>query len=226
MHDDESQPTPPAPLAPPAPTGAPLPPVEPPKTGPSDNAIAVAGLVVAVLALVLSMIVIGGVIAFVSLTLCIIGLRRSKTLQRGRGISIAGILLSILAIMASAAALAIFYAAVTGGEEVVRDGIITTSSNTDFPPQDDLVDVVCSASNTGDVPLAIIELENKSDGRSVYSVTVEWDTNSGVVSGEVDSDFVDAGETVSLRLFERSTSGIAETCRVTRIERSGFQLFG
>lgn len=181
------------------------------------------------------MIVLGGVIAFISITLCIIGLRRSKTLHRGRGVSIAGILLSILAILASAAALAIIIATLRGGDDVVRNGIATTSTNSEFPPQDDLIDVVCSASDNGDVPLAIIELENKSTGRSIYSVTVEWDTPaganvdvgtpSGVVSGEVDSEFVDVGETVTLRLFDRSLLGIVDTCRVTRIERSGFLLF-
>lgn len=225
MHDDEQQPTPPAPRTPPAPTGAPADPINPP-TSSTDNPIAVAGLVVALLAAILSIIVIGGLIAFVSFTLCIIGLRRSKTLGRGRRLAIGGIVLSVLALLASGAVLAIIIVTLNGGDEITRNGIITTSTNTEFPPQDDLVSSDCGSSTGGDLPLAIITLENKSTGRSVYGVTVEWDTPSGVVEGEVSSDYVDAGATAELRLFERSSSGIPDTCRVTRIERSGFRLLG
>lgn len=210
---------------PPAPQGPPASPVSPPSTS-TDNPIAVAGLVVAVLALILSMIVLGGLVAFVSFTLCIIGLRRSKSLGRGRGLAITGIILSVLSLIASAAALVIIIATLNGGDEVVRNGIVTTSTNSEFPPQDDLVDSECSTSEGGDLALAIITLENKSTGRSVYGVTVEWETRSGVVSSEVSSDFVDAGSTEVLRLFGPSSSAIPETCRVTRIERSGFRLFG
>lgn len=226
MHDDDDQITPPAPRLPPAPIGTPLPPIETPESGPSDNPIAIAGLVVSLLALVLSMIVIGGVIGIVSFVLCVIGVRRSKTLGRGRGVAIGGIILSILSILASAAALVIIISSLNGGEDVIRDGIATSSTNSEFPPQDDLVDVVCSTSDNGGVPLAVVTLENKSEGRSIYSVTVEWDTASGVVSGEVSSEFIDAGESATLRLFDRSSAGVAEMCRVTRIERSGFRLLG
>jgi len=177
---------------------------------------------VALLALILSMIVVGGIIAFASLTLCIIGLRRSKVSGRGRGLAISGIALSILSMLVSGAALALLIATLSGGDEIIKDGIATTSDNTDFPPQDDLASTECSASDNGDVALAVITLENLSGGRSIYSVTVEWDTPTGVVAGEVTTDFVDAGESETIRLFDRSGRGISDTCRVTQIDRSGF----
>lgn len=226
MPNDAPESDPPQPKVPPAPSGTPLSPIDTPPTSSTDNPIAVAGLVVAVLALILSIIVLGGFIAFVSFILCVVGLRRSKTLGRGRGIAITGILLSILSLLTSVAAGAILYATLNGGDEVIRNGIATTSTNTEFPPQDDFVSIECSASESGDLPLAIITLENMSGGRSVYRVTVEWDTQTGTVSDEVASDFIDDREQTTLRLFDRSSTGLIDTCRVTRIERSGFQLFG
>lgn len=203
--------------------------------GPSskDNPIAVAGLVVSLLALVLSIIVLGGLIAFVSFVLCLIGLRRSRTIGRGRGLAIGGIVLSILSLLVSAAALAFLVATLNGGDEIVRNGIVTTSTNLEFPPQDDLVSVECTASESGNLPLAIIDLQNNSTGRSIYRVTVTWETQgnseeataAAEVSGEVRSDYIEAGETETLRLFQRSSRARVDTCRVTRIERSGFQLF-
>ena len=233
MHDDESVPDPPAPKAPPAPSGPPLSPVEPEGTSSTDNPIAVAGLVVSVLALVLSVIVLGGLIAFVSFVLCVIGLRRSKTIGRGRGLAIGGIVLSVLSLVASAAALAVLFTTINGGDEITRNGIITTSTNLEYPPQDDLVDVECTASESGNLPLAIITLQNNSTGQSVYHVTVTWETRGSSeettaatdVSGEVSSGDVEAGETETLRLFERSSRALVDSCQVTRIERWGFQLF-
>ena len=212
---------PPAPKTPPPPAGTPLPPIAP-EAQPTDNPIAVAGLVVSLLALILAIIVMGGLIAIAGFILCFIGLRRSKSLGRGRGLAITGMILSVLSIVVSGIALAILLAALSGGDETVRNGIITTSSNTEFPPQDDLAELECTASESGDVPLAIITLENMSPGRSVYGVTVEWDTPTGVIAAEVSSEFVDAGEREVLRLFERTARGVPDTCRVTRIERSGF----
>jgi hypothetical protein len=233
VHDDESVPDPPAPKTPPAPSGPPRSPLEPEGASSKDNPIAVAGLVISVLALVLSIIVLGGLIAVVSFVLCVIGLRRSKTIGRGRGLAIGGIVLSVLSLLASAAALALLIATINGGDEIVRNGIVTTSTNLEFPPQDDLVSVECTASESGNLPLAIITLQNKSTGQSLYRVTVVWDTQgssdgttaAAEVSGEVRSDDVEAGETEILRLFERSSRALVDTCRVTRIERSGFQLF-
>jgi len=165
-------------------------------------------------------------IAFASFILCIIGLGRSKTLGRGRGVAITGIILSILALLASVAAGFFLYTTLAGGDEIVRNGIATTSTNTEFPPQDDFVSVECSASEGGGLPLAIITLENMSGGRSFYQVTVEWDTETGTVSDEVTSEFIDDGERTILRLFDRSSTGLTDTCQVTRIERSGVRLFG
>jgi hypothetical protein len=233
VNDDESVPDPPAPRTPPAPSGAPVSPFEPKGSSGKDNPIAVAGLVISLLALVLSIVVLGGLIAFVSFVLCVIGLRRSKTIGRGRGLAIGGIVLSILSVLASAAALAILIATINGGDEVSRNGIVTTSTNVEYPPQDDLVSVECTASESGNLPLAIITLQNNSTGRSTYRVTVTWEAQgnseetpaAAEVSDEVRSDYIEAGETETLRLFQRSSRALVDTCRVTRIERSGFQLF-
>lgn len=180
-------------------------------------------MVVSVLALILSMIVIGAVVGIVSFVLCVIGLRRSRSTGSGRAASIGGIALSILALVASAAAAAFIVATINSGDDIVRNGIATTSTNEEFPPQDDIESVECSASESGNLPLAIITLENNSPGRSIYRVTVEWDTQGGQISHEVRSEFLESGGTQTLRLFDRSSSGDADTCRVTRIERSGFR---
>lgn len=223
MHDDESVQDPPAPRTPPAPTGEAIAPIQPETDARDDNPIAVAGLVVSVLALILSMIVIGAIVGIVSFVLCVIGLRRSRTSGRGRGLSIGGIMLSLLALLVSAAAAAFIIATITSGEDTILNGVATTSSNHEFPPQNDIESVECSASESGSLPLAIITVRNNSEGRSVYRVTVEWETSSGEIADDVRSDFIDVGETETLRLFERSSAGIPDTCRVTRIERSGFR---
>lgn len=226
VSDDQPTPPPPeqppAPHMPPPPTGQPVGMGEPAAPTP-DNPIAVAGLVVSLMALILSIVVIGGLVAILGFVLSFIGLRRSRTIGRGRGAALGGIALAGLSLLFSTVAVGFIVAAINGGEERVIDGIVTTSSNTEFPPQDDLESVECDAS--GNLGLAIVTLENRSGGQSLYSVTVEWDTEAGVVeTGTLRSEFLAAGESQTMRLFDRSGNGVADTCRVARIERSGLGL--
>lgn len=207
---------------PPPPTGDPVG-VGEHKASPTDNPIAVAGLVVSLMGLVLSVIVVGGFVGFTGFILSSIGLRRSKTIGHGRGAAIGGIVLAGLSMVFSAVALAFIVSAINGGEERVVNDIVTTSNNTEFPPQLDLDSIECDAS--GDLGLAVVTLENRSGGQSLYNVTVEWDTASGgTVDGTIQSDFLAAGETQTMRLFDQSGNGIADSCRVARIERSGLGL--
>lgn len=215
------QPPPPESPIPPPPTGTTASAPEIPGKS-KDNPIAVAGLVVSLLALVLSIIVLGGFVAFIGFTLSMKGLQRSRTLETGRGLSIGGIALSVLALLASVGAFVVIMATINGGEERVVDGITTTSNNVQHPPQADIDDVVCGVSNGGGLPLATVQLENRSPGESLYAITIEWDTESGsAVSGIVRSEFLAAGESQTLRLFDQTGTGLSETCRVSRIERSG-----
>ena len=215
-------PPPPQPQAQPAAQPPPPPEAETPEP---DNGIAVAGLVVALLSLVLAIIVIGGVTAIIAIVLSIIGLRRSKELGRGRGIAIGGIALSLLALVVSIGSVILITVSLDT-EETVRDGIATTSSNTEFPPQDDLDSVNCTASDGGDTALAVVTVTNRSEGQSVYTVTLAWNAGDREVTESVRSEFLEAGDTTMLRLFATASEVQAESCRVTRIERSGFSFFG
>jgi hypothetical protein len=183
----------------------------------------VAGLVVSLLGLVLAVIVVGGFIGFVGLALSVIGLRRSATLGRGRGAAIGGIALAVLAILVAGLSLAFIVIGLRGGDEIVQNGISTHSTNTEFPPQDDLESVECTASEGGGLGLAVIAIFNKSGGSSSYTITVEWDAGAGSpVTNTVSSSFLPDGETEELRLFDVSGSGDPGSCRVSQIERSGF----
>jgi hypothetical protein len=211
---------------PPAPTAAPTSLPGAPDAGPgksTDNPIAVAGLVVSLLGLVLAVIVIGGFIGFVGFALSVIGLRRSATLGRGRGVAIGGIAMAVLAIVVAGISLTFIVVGLRGGEEIVRNGISTHSTNTEFPPQDDLESVECTASEGGGLGLAVLTIHNKSGGPSSYTITVEWDAGAGSPeTSTVRSSLLPDGETEELRLFDVSGVGDPESCRVSRIERSGF----
>lgn len=206
----------------------PPPPPEPsplgdyPRAKSTDNPIAVAGIVVSLLGLIMSMIVVGGFIGLVGIVLSGIGLQRSKLLGgRGKGAAVGGIALGLLSILASAGfAFLIFTQAGGGREATTLNGIETHSSNTEFPPQDDLVAFECEQS--GSSARATIELENLSPGPSVYIVTVQWDTTGGnTVDDSVQSEIIEPGDTVTLRLIDVTGNADAESCNVTTIERTG-----
>ncbi len=215
------------------PAGPPPPSAPPVSTDPSvpgdgsarpENPIAIAGLVCSVLALICAAIVIGGVIGVVSFALSAIGLRRARLGARGRGVAIGGIVLSLLAIAMSIVALLMILSAIRG-EDTVVDGIATTSSNTRYPPQSDLDDVQCETSRSGAIARAFVTLTNRSTGPSIYEVTVAWDSPDGRIETLVSSEFVDSDETIELDALELTGRGEPDSCRVTRIERSGLPFF-
>jgi len=178
------------------------------------------------ISLIMSAILVGFFTGLIGVVLSVIGLRRSKTLGgRRRGAAITGIVLGVLAMLASVGFGALYLQALNGGPVRELGGVSTRSTNIEFPPQDDIIDTTCESSDGGALGLAIIELENKSPGRSNYAVTVSWDTPGGnVLEDVVRSDFVEPGETETLRLFESTGSGVPESCRVTEIERTGLTI--
>ena len=171
-------------------------------------------------ALILSIIVIGGIVGIVGFVLSAIGLRRAKSIGRGRAMALGGMALAGLSVLFSTLAVGFLVAALNGGEEKVINDIATRSSNTEFPPQLDLDEVVCESS--GDLALATVSITNNSRGESIYGITVEWETDLGtIVSGTVQSELLPADGQQSLRLFDQTGNGVPDTCRVSRIERSG-----
>ena len=188
--------------------------------------MAVASLVVSLLALILSIIIIGGFIAIISLVLAIIALRRSTELGRGKGIAIGAMVLSIIAVFASVVATVFLFAWINTGEDTEIDGIASRSTNTEFPPQADLDEVECTTSEGGDAALAIVTITNRSGGQSNYQITVTWDDDTGdEILGTLRSEFLPADDSQTMRLFAPQADADPESCRVTRIERSFFGLF-
>ena len=207
----------------------------PPPTGPEsdesgrrDNGIAVAGLVVSLTGLILSIVVIGGFIGLAGLVMSIIGLSRSRTLNgAGRAAAIGGALLGLFSMVAAIGFAFVISDMLQGDADLVRDGVATRSSNTEFPPQDDIVEVSCEASESGRLALAVVTVENMSPEESVYTLTVTWETASnGEVTADARSGGVEPGETEELRLFDTSATGDPDTCSVAIIDRTSFLLFG
>ncbi|MGI9607998.1 MAG: hypothetical protein ACR2P0_17850 [Acidimicrobiales bacterium] len=225
MNDEAAAPPPPPPnpAAPAPPTGGPQP---PPGTAPStENPIAVAGIVVSVLALILSVVVVGFLIAIVSLALCIVGYRRARAGLEGKVISIVGIALSVLAMVFSVLGVLFIVALLrSDSEPTMRDGLETTSSNTEHPPQYDVDRVECLRSNSGRIARAEVTITNRSEGTSLYQITVTWDSSEGEIEEVISSGQIGRDETRSFEAVELTGVADFSSCRVTRIERSRFPI--
>ena len=230
------------PAPPPPPSSAPPPPPQvPPPHGPTphatgetqltgdirkDNPIAVAALVVAALALVLAIVVIGGFIAVISIVMAGIALRRAKATGQGKGFAITALLISAFSIVVAAGAATVI-ASTLRGEDVTRNGVISSSDNTEFPPQDDIVELSCT--EEGGIPLAEITIENLSPETSFYTLTITWDVETEEGTQEISeilrsTDGLPTGEQDQLRLFERIPGTVADSCAIERIERTSFRL--
>ena len=191
-----------------------------------DNPIALASLLTSVLALILAVIVIGGVLGIISFVLAIVALRRSSELGSGKMLAITAMGLSIIAVFAAALAIIFWVAQTNTGEDFVIDGITSSSNNLEFPPQEDLDEIVCTTSDGGDSALAVITITNRSGGPSNYIITVAWldDTDREIVD-VVRSESVPTGESETLRLFAPRSNVDSNSCRVDRLER-WFLAFG
>lgn len=189
-----------------------------------DNPIAVAALVVATLGLVLAMIVVGGFIGLIAIVMAIVGLRRSKVSGRGKGLAISALLVATFSVVVSVVAF-IIIATTIRGEDTVVNGITSSSDNTEFPPQEDVIDVVCT--EEGGLPLASITVENMSPESSTYILTITWETETGGQLVEIlrGSDFIESGEQNEFRLFQRGAGAVADSCAVDRIERTSLGFF-
>ncbi|NNK92352.1 MAG: hypothetical protein HKO87_07955 [Acidimicrobiia bacterium] len=220
---------------PPPPAPSPPPPAGPPPGVQSDgrpgvadhdNPIAVAAIIVAVLACILAVIVVGFFVAIVSGIMGIVALRRARRGLRGRGLAITSIVLSLLAMCFSVVGLLFIISTLRSGEVTVRDGIATNSDNIAYPPQDDIDAVECTASNSGRLAQARVTITNRSEGRSIYRLTLEWDTPDGdPIEEEITTGFLDAGESATLEAVDLSGTAVRESCRITRIDRSFLPFF-
>ncbi len=241
LHDvSEHEPVPPPP--PPNSAPPPPPPLEPPNPhepatssvgvpAPDndvrrDNPIAVAALVVSALALVLSIIVIGGLIGVIAIVMAGAAIRRSKISGQGKGLALSAIAISVFSIIASAGALTIIVSTLRG-DDVVRNGIVSSSDNTEFPPQDDIVAVDCT--EEGGIPLALITVENHSPEDSIYTLTITWDAETEEGTEEITeilraSEALPEGEQNVFRFFQRASGTVSDSCAVMRIERTSFSL--
>ena len=82
-----------------------------------------------------------------------------------------------------------------------------------------------SASATGVVATADVTLTNRSQRSSVYRVTVAWDSSDGVIEEEVSTGYLGVDDSITLTAVELGERADADSCRVTRIERSRFPFF-
>ncbi len=236
---DESQPPPPPPApipssdSPPPPTGQPVaaaPPPPPPPTGAPaikapDNPIAIAGLTVSVLGIVLAVVVIGFFFGLIGTSLSAIALKRSRQGLGRRGMSIAGIITGVLAMLLSVAGVFAILA-LANGEESTRNGIITNSTNETHPPQDDLDATVCGESNSGRIATTSVRITNRSEASSVYRIEVEWETEDGdAISSTNTTSYLGVGESITVDFVETSGRGLVDSCRVVRIDRSSLPIF-
>lgn len=182
---------------------------------------------VSVLGLVLAMVVIGGFIGIAGFVLSAIAFRRARKRDiGGGGMAIGGMALGVLAVVASVAGFFYILALIDSSDPTTRNGIESTSRNTEFPPQDDYDTIECGASSSGLVSRATVTITNRSAGSSVYQLVVEWDTESGATVEEVvTTGFVDAGETTTVEVLELSGRAVETSCRVTKMERSSYPFF-
>lgn len=182
-----------------------------------DNPIALAALVVSVAALLLSIVVIGGFVGIIAIVMAGVGLKRAKTTTSGRGFAIGAIALSVLSIAASVGA-GIILAQIIEDGSLTLEGFDPNVSSAEFPVDDDFISLDCTEDG---LALAIITVENNTDVDQRYSVTVTWDNDLGeVLTGEARSDFVEPGETEEVRIFQRSSSAIIDSCEMTSFTRS------
>lgn len=187
-----------------------------------------ASLVTSVLALILAAIIIGGFVAVISFVLAIVGLRRSSEAGKGKGISLLAMGLSLLALFATVVAAGFWIVQQNTGEEFVIDGIASTSSNREFPPQEDLESLECTTSEGGSSALAVVTITNRSGGPSNYIITVTWDDESGTEVSDMirSSESLPADESETIRLLAPRGNIDPDSCRVTRVERWFFATFG
>lgn len=220
------------PPPPPATQQPPPPPSTPPvnedgDTEIRDNPIATASIVTSVLALVTAAIILGGFIAVISFVLAIVGLRRSIESGVGKGLSLIAMGLSLLALFAALVATGFWIVQLNTGDEFVIDGVASTSTNRDFPPQNDLDEVECTTSAGGGSALAVATFTNRSGGPSNYIITVAWDDDAGTeVTDTIRSNAsLAADESQTIRLLSPRSNVDPESCRVTRVERWFFSAF-
>ena len=183
-----------------------------------DNPIALAALVVSLLALLLAIVIIGGLVGIIAIVMAGVALKRSKSTNSGRGFAIGAIVLSLLSIVASVGSLILVVTTLQSGEFDLESLISPTADNENFPPEDDIVSTVCSEDSFA---LATLSVDNPTQSRQIYTITVTWDSTTGTELTETfDSPVLPPGEQAELRIFQRSSSAIVETCAVSSVRRT------
>ena len=171
----------------------------------------------------LAVVVIGGVIGFIAIAMAVVGLKRAKATESGKGFAIGAILLGVLSIAASMGA-AVIIASLVGSGELSLDGLISVPvDETEFPPEDDIIEVACTEDG---LALATLLIENPTENRNRYTITVTWENSDGGELSEIlNSDVIAPGEQAELRIFQRASTAVVESCRVTEVRRT-LNLFG
>lgn len=180
----------------------------------------------AVLGLVLSVVVIGGVLGLAGFVLSAVGFRRSRSVDgSGKALAIGGMVVGVIAIALSVLGFFWIRGLLDDGEVTVINNIRSTSSDAEHPPQEDVDRIECGGSNTGLLAQATVTITNRSDRDTRYTVTVEWDTASDTaVSETFSTDTVDVGTTDSFSAIDLSGTALLDTCRVVQIDRRVFWL--
>ncbi len=164
----------------------------------------------------LAIAVVGGFVGLVAVAMAWVGLRRAKAGKGGRGMALGGIVLGVLSIAASVGSAFLIAEAIDDGL-LTLDGFNPDPASAEFPVDDDLIDVECTEDG---LALAIISVENNTTSAQRYTVTVTWDNTLGeTLTGEARSNPIDAGESDEIRIFERSSSAIVDSCELTDFGR-------
>ena len=183
-----------------------------------DNPIALAALVVALLGLLLAIVIIGGVVGLISLAMAVVALRRAKITNSGRGFAFGAIALSLFAIVASAGALTLLITTIQDDDFDLEALFSNSPDDDEFPPEEDILSTVCTEDG---LALATITVDNPTDSRQLYRITVTWDSTSGALLTEtLESDVLEPGEQGEFRIFQRSSSAIVDSCAVSDVRRT------
>lgn len=95
---------------------------------PGGNGLAIAALVLGIVALPLSLIFVGGPLAVVGLILGIVGVRKAGRVGRGKGMAVAGIVTSAVAIVVTGVLIVLTVYVFSHEQEFTCSGSMSTSS--------------------------------------------------------------------------------------------------
>lgn len=140
-----------------------------------SNGPGIASLILGILGILSFWIFIGGLLGLIGLILGIVGIRKAREIDNGKGISIAGTILSALAIIGAILMVALIAWVVDNGEELFGEADPSTYSITVES---------CSVANGQGVAFGTIANTTDQDRRFLVSVDISGDgdtTNTSTV---------------------------------------------